>query len=279
MVHKIKRCPCTVTIDVHAARTCTLLKATSGVFVFTYLTYLVYLTYIPPPTVSFQIISHTAAKFVHSLSFMWEGVSQWKAKHKDVRGVGFRPIPKIKYWQLTFQQNPIRVMCYVPYHFCKTCHVMFALHVYDLTLILGVRWDSGGATGEETAKPVTPIRECISRFHKRDAARYFEGVLKNRHFKPIYNISVPKPNHSIVLSRQKKFRIMWLNAMIINKVMFESCILDAFCWIVWHSSPLSEVSSHLLPKVLAMGDQRKQTFTLTKITDFFGSKHCWKHLG
>lgn len=171
---------------------------------------------------------------------MWEGVSQWKTKHKDVRGVGFRPIPKIKYWQLTFQHNPIRVMRYVPYHFCKTCHVMFALHVYDLTLILGVRWGSGGATGEETAKPMTPIRECISRFHKRDAASDFEGVLsdKNRHFKPIYNISVPKPNHSIALSQRKKFHLMWLNAMKINKVMFESFILGAFCQIGRHPSPL-----------------------------------------
>ena len=72
--------------------------------------------------------------------------------------------------------NPIRFMRYVPYNFCKTCHVMFALHVYDLTFILGVRWDSG--------------RECISRFHKHDAVSDFEGDIsdKNRHFKPIYDI-------------------------------------------------------------------------------------------
>ena len=50
--------------------------------------------------------------------------------------------------------------------FHKTCHIMFTLHIYDLTFILQGRGDGGGGAGEEAASACFNI--C-----KFETTRYF----------------------------------------------------------------------------------------------------------
>lgn len=46
------------------------------------------------------------------------------------------------------------------------CHTTFALHFYDLTLILGGGVDGGVVTGRKAAKPVTAVQDCVTMFVK-----------------------------------------------------------------------------------------------------------------
>ena len=43
-------------------------------------------------------------------------------------------------------------------HFCKSRHITFTLHVYDMTFISGGGGDGGGVTGEKAASVSTFVR-------------------------------------------------------------------------------------------------------------------------
>lgn len=58
--------------------------------------------------------------------------------------------------QTTDVLTSVCFIVYIPHwHFYKTSHITFTLHVHDLTVIFGGRRDGGGVTGERVAKPVT----------------------------------------------------------------------------------------------------------------------------
>lgn len=52
---------------------------------------------------------------------------------------------------------------YIPHsHSNKTCHIMFTMHVGDLTF--GGGGDGSGVSGKKAAKPATRAQDCISTF-------------------------------------------------------------------------------------------------------------------
>ena len=115
----------------------------------------------------------------------------------------------MKQWEYAGYKKPsnldkvikyVHFIGYVPYwHLYKTCNIMFALNVYDLTLTWSYQEVEGmlvGLQDDKSAKPLTAVRDCVSIFvsvkpletwdnfncwWRQNDISSLEGGIQNRH--------------------------------------------------------------------------------------------------
>lgn len=61
------------------------------------------------------------------------------------------------------------------------CHIVFKLHVFDLTVISGGGGNGGAITGMKAAEPVTTVEHCVSTFVSMASLENFKVTLGQFH--------------------------------------------------------------------------------------------------